>query len=304
MHQKLRVSKYTAVKRLVYSKLKDSLSIYTCCNKIAHTTDIDIPLSQGREYKRISYISGIAQKLSKYENLPPIEIARGLFSHLSRKDDKNFIIQIVSPCWIHLEASHTFLAAWLESLIVTNGEKQTDERDEEVIGDISLPALEAPPASATPHFAVQYAYARCCSLMRLASQEGLIKLRETNLNINEGLPQDIPPNILSPNAISWLDSGEKLRFIHPASYYLIHELVRVVDQLEYSCSSNAVSWEKAALNLSRAFESFWCKCRIFDEVKTTAPELAQARIGLVMATQSVLKFLLEEKLDIVAPQEV
>ncbi|KAB8334786.1 hypothetical protein SD80_008840 [Scytonema tolypothrichoides VB-61278] len=153
-------------------------------------------------------------------------------------------------------------------------------------------------------FTAQYAHARCCSLLRLAVNEGLIKLRESNVDEGENVKQNLLLSIFTPNPIPWLNSDEKLRFNHPASYLLINELVRVVDRLEGSDFGDSVNWEKAALDLSRVFETFWCKCRIFGEVKTASPELAQARIGLVLATQCVLKFVLEEKLDVFALDEV
>nr|WP_236117067.1 DALR anticodon-binding domain-containing protein [Hassalia byssoidea] len=146
-------------------------------------------------------------------------------------------------------------------------------------------------------FAVQYAHARCCSLMRLAEQEGLIQLNEPNTSSGMFC-------VISPSSIAWLNCDRKLRSCHSASFRLISQLVQVVDDLECPDQAGSVNWEKAAINLSQAFEVFWCNCRIWGEVKITSPELSQARLGLVIATQSVLRFLLEEKLAIFALVEL
>jgi hypothetical protein len=148
-------------------------------------------------------------------------------------------------------------------------------------------------------FPVQYAHARCCSLVLLAHREGLIKLREP-------VPNSSPSfwSIISPNPIPWLNSDGRLRLNHPDESRLIAELVEVVDNIECPDVRGSVKWEKAAVNLSQAFENFWCNCRIWGEVKIISPELAQARLGLLMATQSVLRFVLEENLGTFAPLEL
>lgn len=290
LHQNLLVSKNTGIKQLVYSILDTSLSIYTKSRAFVCTTYRKLPLSQGRDENKIIYISGIALQLSKSEKFPAMEIANGIVSHISANYDQDFKIQVVSPGWIHLEVTHPLLAAWLQSLAI----KEAIEA-REAGGEIT-------PSSSL--FTAQYAHARCCSLVRLAILEGLIQQGEPNQDDSESSKQRLLSSILTPNPIPWLNCDEKLRFHHPASYRLINELVRVVDSLAFPNLGGSVNWEKAATRLSGAFETFWCKCRIFGEVKTASLELAQARIGLVLATQSVLKFLLEEKLGIIAPYEV
>ncbi len=131
------------------------------------------------------------------------------------------------------------------------------------------------PGSESPLFTAQYVHARCCSLVRLARQEEFMS---------------------SSRYIPWLDADEKLRLTQEHSLELIAELVKVVDNLEFY---SVVKLEKAALKLSLAFDRFWSHCRILGEMKTS-PELAQARLGLVMATQSILRFLLEDKLGLSA----
>nr|WP_248277305.1 DALR anticodon-binding domain-containing protein [Brasilonema octagenarum] len=267
-------------------------------------------------------------RLAKFEKYPAIEIANGITSHISTNYDKDFKVQVVSPGWIHLELTHPLLAAWLQNLTVggvieqgaLSREQGSKERlagskgDQErmSIGSFSMQHPIKSSISSFPFsspnsgslFTVQYAHARCCSLLRLGVHEGLIKLGESNVDQGDNVKQNLWSSIFTPNPIPWLNSDEKLRFNHPASYLLINELVRVVDKVEGSDFGDSVNWEKAALDLSRVFETFWCKCQIFGEVKTASPELAQAKIGLVLATQSVLKFMLEEKLGYFALDEV
>jgi len=65
-----------------------------------------------------------------------------------------------------------------------------------------------------------------------------------------------------------------------------------------------INYLKLANSLSAAFQTFYSQCRIWGEVKTETPKLAQARLGLVLATQSLLRFILEELLSVLAPLEL
>ncbi|WP_339379166.1 DALR anticodon-binding domain-containing protein [aff. Roholtiella sp. LEGE 12411] len=234
-----------------------------------------------------------------------MELANAIASHLSAICGDVFSIQIVPPGLIHLELTHSCLALWLQSLAV--GHSEVDGESEgwgkwgmRRVGDQEK-CLILKEDSKFPNslFAVQYAHARCCSLILLAHQEGLIKLREP-------VPNTSPAfwSLISSNPLPWLNCDGKLHLNHPDERRLIAELVQVVDNMKCPEVSSCLNLKKAALNLSRAFENFWCNCRIWGEVKITSLELAQARLGLIMATQSVLKFLLEDKLEVFAPLEL
>ncbi|WP_267868549.1 DALR anticodon-binding domain-containing protein [Nostoc sp. CHAB 5836] len=265
-----------------------------------------------------------------------MELASAIASEISGVCGDVFSIQIVPPGWIHFELTHSTLAAWLQSIVVgSSGGGGGDEGDEGDEGDggllKSMPNTtlgEAAPTTSLRDttrtrflsvivrvasrregqykcpmsnslFTVQYAHARCCSLVLLAHGEGLIKLREPVPNTSSGFW-----DVITPNPIPWLNCDRILRLNHPDERRLIGELIQVVDNIECPDVSGSVKWEKVALNLSQAFEKFWSNCRIWGEVKITSPELAQARLGLLMATQSVLRFVLEEKLGVFAPLEL
>jgi arginyl-tRNA synthetase len=315
VHYKSPVSKYTSIKQLLYSYLIKSISIDTYRIENKCIKNEKIPLHKGRNDNRVIYTSSVSLRLSKSQNRKAMELARAIASDLSGICEDVFSIQIVPPGWINFELTHSALATWLQSLVVGSlGEEgEMGGREQGAGGEINSKFkiqnsklknfCLLPPLSQSPMpnslFAVEYAHARCCSLVLLAHREGLIKLREP-------VPNTSPVfwDVIFPNPLPWLNCDGTLQLNHPDERRLIGELIQVVDNIECPDVSDSVKWEKVALNLSQAFEKFWSNCRIWGEVKITSPELAQARLGLLMATQSVLKFVLEENLGVFAPLEL
>jgi arginyl-tRNA synthetase len=275
VHQKLLVSKYTAIIQLVYGYLTRAISIYARLQKNECIEKKDIPLSKGKSDIKISYISGIAFHLSKSHNSQTFSIATSIASYLSADLNAYLMVEVLPSGLIQIQVTDSLLAVWLQSLIDQNG------------------SIEASPVNFKGKidglsdcvFSIQYIHARCYSLLKLAQQEKLV-----DFNID---------NKYSSQPIPWLKSDGQLRLNHQAERCLIGNLVKIVDELQ-PVIARSVKWEAAALSLVQAFEDFWSACRIHDDLKTTAPELVMARIGLLMSTQSVLKFLLEEKLGIPA----
>ncbi|MBN3923198.1 DALR anticodon-binding domain-containing protein [Nostoc sp. NMS4] len=301
MHYRLPVSKYTSIKQLLYSYLIKSLSIDTYKSENRCIEDEIIHLYKGRDDNRVFYTSSVSLRLSKSQNRKAMELASAIASDLSGICEDVFSIQIVPPGWINFELTHSTLATWLQSLVVGSGGAINSKfkiQNSKLKNFCLLPSLSQCPM---PHaqFAIQYAHARCCSLVLLAHREGLIKLREPVANSSPAFW-----DVISPNPLPWLNWDGTPRLNHPDERRLIGELIQVVDNIECPDVSGSVKWEKVALNLSQAFEKFWSNCRIWGEVKITSPELAQARLGLLMATQSVLRFVLEESLGVFAPLEL
>ena len=285
MSHRLQFERNEAIKQLINRYLVSSLSIFTNNEEITSIKGIKVPLYQGGYNQKILYISGVAMRISKYNNSPVMDVAGAIAGHLSQNSDSLFRVKVASSGEIHIELIDSTLAAWLQNLIVVT---KTGQLINNFFHD-QLPT----PLNSLKIFTIQYAHARCYSLLRLGHQEGLIEFDRTDIQ-----------SFMSVNPIPWLNSDQKLRLNHPAETFLIHQLVKVVDDLVCADSSSAINWEKAGGNLSQAFERFWCNCRIWGEVKINSPELAQARLGLLIATQLVLRSVLEDKLGVVAPLEM
>lgn len=280
MHQRLLVSKYTALIGLIYGKLTELISTYAQSKKNIYIQKTQIPLSKGKSDIKISYVSAVALHLSKSHNSQPFELASSIASHLSANCGEHLLVQVFPPGLIEIQVSDFVLAVWLQGFI--------DNRRGERINLNRLVSGKAVISEFDPEslFSIQYVHARCCSLLRLAQQEKLI---DSNQICLESIP--------------WLNSGGELRLNHRAERRLISSLVKVVDELE-PIIVRPLKWEGVVLSLVKAFESFWSACRICGDVKTSTPELFMARVGLVMITQSVLKFVLEEKLGVSACLEL
>lgn len=288
MQYSLVVSKYTAIKRLIYSYLLISVDRFNHHQKQQSIITEQLPLYKGRDSKKVLYISGVALRLSKSHNQNPMEIADMIASQVSAICKENLLVRIVAPGWIHLELTDYLLASWLQHLTSVGLAEDGERRGVEIINPARL-------------FTIQYAHARCYSLILLAQREGLIQF-------NEPLPENWQERsllgLVSTTQIPWLNSDKQLILHHPAERSLISELIGAVDNLIFSNDHQAMNWEKLGLDVSQAFEVFWSQCRIWGEVKTNFPELTQARLGLVLATQVILRSLLVTKLGSVAPFEL
>ncbi len=261
-------------------------------------------LHLAKDYNSVLYVWAIAFRLSGVKNIPTLEIANILAS-LVRSAQANvvssdeiecwaqkqlaitinllqeFTVEVVPPGWIHLQIPEAAVAAWLHYIILTPPQLQTQENHQ--LTQITTSDL----------FTVQYAHARCCSLLQMAHREKLITLKKS---------VDISSKtfVVEPDLL-----GNGFRYRHVAERTLIIQLIGILDDLYYSYTSQKLNyWEKAALNLSQAFQVFYSNCRIWGEVKIQTPQLAQARLRLVMATQSVLRLLLQDKLGTEAPKEL
>lgn len=286
-----------------------------------------IPLNRGKDTTKVLYISAIALKLAPVWHLPPMTIATelanycragGHFSmppvctawekgqekgrHTAEAEEEEekggfslsstslLGIDVVPPGMVVLELTDSGIAQWLEyfctQLPRLMGESQKEEKLKSLVSEYL--------------FKIQYSHARCCSLLRMAHRDRLITL-DTYENSSAVFSQKIE----IPSPIPWQETDGRLRLDTPVERRLISQLFATSDALYFPrATSQQMNWEKFTHTLSEAFQNFYRKCRIWGEVKIDNPQLGQARLGLVLATQSFLGALLQEKLGIEAPREL
>ncbi len=249
----------------------------------------EIPLNRSKDSLGVVYISAIGLKLAKIWQQTPQAIATKLVETLQPQCNQDFTIAVAPSGIIQFELTDRAFALWLQHLAQT-----------------ALPVPQSrilsPVVSADRLFPIQYSHARCCSLLRMAHRDQIIAIGNPDVTT---APQIW--SLTAPNPIPWLDD-KKLRLVNPAEYNLISQLLTVLDNLapiiEQYNHQKPINYLKLADSLSEAFQTFYSQCRIWGEVKIENPKLAQARLGLILATQSLLRFILEEVLNTIAPLEL
>jgi arginyl-tRNA synthetase len=251
----------------------------------------EIPVNQIKHETGITYGSAIALKLSPRLHQSPFTLAQSLCIRLNTLSSssplacgtipRDVTVQVLSSGMLQFILTDVGIAAWLEQILRCS-KTPTFCQNLEISSDL---------------FQVQYSHARCCSLLRLAEREHLITLAEPSLITGK----TIKISAIS-SQISWLNNQNKLQFTQSYDYQLLTELVEIVDAL--FLFSDSTNWLKLAVQLSDSFQLFYRYCRIWGEVKQQTPELAQARLGLISITQFLLRILLEEKLGLMAYEEL
>ena len=297
-------------------------SIYQVQPQIILTREIPVKLDTNRT--QISYVSAIALLLEKAWGKPAPEIAQKLTESLAQTIEsndfeaqfsplqsvwKNFSFDANSAGWITLKLSDQGIAKWLETLIyffqnLTNSSDQMNNWDENSQIHLRDSTALRPSFSRITHcrdisrnstdvLLAQHAHARCCSLLRLGMQEGLIQLAvfSRGQSIVEPLP--------------WLEETASLRCDHLSEHQLIRQICQNLDEVSLvSNFSESKRTLKQVVKLSQAFCRFYADCLIFNEIKVNNPALAQVRLGLVDLVRSLLHLLLEDGLGIPAPPEL
>ena len=182
------------------------------------------------------------------------------------------------------------------------GDADEARRDTETFSPLCLtsPSSRSSPSRSpllmpTEIFTLQYTHARCCSLLRLAHQEGLVTLNQ------DQFPSDW--RVTMPALIPWLTAEMRLLLSHPAERQLISQLFVALDAIPSLSSSRPDIILRLAQEVSQAFQSFYSARPIWGSFKKSS-ELSQAQLGLVMATQRMICLLAEGLLNISIPLEL
>jgi DALR anticodon binding domain len=213
-----------------------------------------------------------------------------------------------SQGWLYAEFFSESLAQWLQTVLALTPHLEIQD-----LSSAILPSILSQEISADPDlFELQYAHARCCSLLRLGHQAGLIQLTEDTHFFN----------LTSPNPIPWLTAQGELRLQTESEQNLLRSLMQFPQSL---CSFSAiygrvhspapgcqtfVCWPldhriiQRHQRWSQLFQSFYRDCRVLGAVQTKTSELAQARLASLLLLKNVLGFWLNSVMQIDAPTQL
>ncbi|CAN1210972.1 hypothetical protein TUMEXPCC7403_12285 [Tumidithrix helvetica PCC 7403] len=197
------------------------------------------------------YTTSVSLSLGNLCQLDPLIIANRLNGRLDAIADSQFTAKVSEKGWLNFELSDRFLIDCLAALYDWQPDSHINTN------------YEAP-------WEVQYAYTRCCALLRLAEREGLLRDRQ--------IPFRWQP----------FEPKQKFLFQEPVEIQLVMAQLAIADRLTHaSASISAPMTLKLCEALAKSFLSFYDAYRIFG----VSQNQAVIRVSLLCLTQKLLIFL-------------
>ncbi len=203
--------------------------------------------------------------------------------------------------WLYISFGAEDLAKWLQTLIGETPELRLPAQAEKKIS----PKMDSGISSEPVLFDLQYAHARCCSLLRLAQQERFLRLDDTGNPCGHVRWQTTTGELLLQTKSEQALLRMLMQFPQPLSPQKViygcrfSKLPGAETRLEWSVPQKHL--HKQAILWSQLFGDFYRECRLFGEIQQTLPELTHSRFALIAMVKKVLAFLLEDMLLVKAP---
>jgi hypothetical protein len=256
--------------------------------KVVYASAIAHPIALQRQQPLLRIAHRIAAELTAWLQAesgasPPIRLP------LPRAALSQLLIYARDDGLVCVEVGDRALALWLDSVL--------------------LPLAAAPPAAvplvqAGGLFQIQYAHARCCSLLQLAHSTGRITLTLEETSAHPEQWCFVPPEV------PWLTAADRLVFVHPAEWQLVGALFSAAEDLQMWQASKervlagmaetvrSTEGRSGAEVLAREFLRFHRDRPLF--AQSESGELRLAQFGLLLATQRLLNTWLN-RLESVSP---
>ncbi len=253
-----------------------------------------------------TFASPVLLKLSRGEGVSAQHLGTRIlqtFVHQSEPEEFNPKLWINPEGWLYAGFDTNHLAKFLQNLITAEPTLLASVLTKEAL-EIRSPIISSDPV----FFELQYAHARCSSLLRLGHQEKFLP------------PKDLEHYFTGCGTSLWQTDGGELRLKTKAEQALLSALLQFPQSLSpqkvaYGCCAPTVSgaetrvmWplpqahlRKQAVFWGQLFSNFYSDCRLFGEIQTREPQIASARFALVLIVKKVLAFFLEDILQMTAP---
>lgn len=249
------------------------------------------------------YVSAIAYRLAAKLPLTPLQVCQKLQLPQSLPVSTVDCLEIDVCCddsgYIYFKLTPQAIATWLNHLHNLPRDFRPRLCPET--------ALVAPDARASS-IAI-YAHARCCSVLTLARNEGLVSLSDTWQITTPDWLSCIPKQHAHDlsHAKNRLRAQPMLIFEQGVEEQLIHALMDVLDGTWSAYADDRLKisqFQRFVLDLARCWLEFHRHCRIFGALQRQNPRLAIARCGLTAICRRYLQILLEDCLGVTAPTEL
>lgn len=171
--------------------------------------------------------------------------------------------------WLMIKVGDSILSQWLNEISKIRQVEILRKND---------PQVRKKEKQEEVKFIYYNTHARCCSILKSANEQNLIKLNNIEFKYNQW--QWEKPELVDYQCLDLYDSYEGK---------LVRELVRIVDKME----GNKLNYRTTLESLSEGILNVERGCRIWGEVLKKKKNLSLARLGLIAIALKYYQFLIQ-----------
>ncbi|MBL1208642.1 hypothetical protein [Geminocystis sp. GBBB08] len=227
--------------------------IKTQLNSLYDLSNIQFSIDLSKNKDNITYKTCLCLSLTQIQTQPPLYLAQNIANIFNQSYSKQDIfVKVSDDIWLEFIIGDRLINQWLNE-----------------VNKIEFLELKTSIKNKKNqvNFINYYIHARCCSILKSAHEDNIIKINNLKFTINQWCiekPSMINYQVLSLSAASYEQK-------------LIRELILITEKM----ANNKLNYQTSLINLGKAILDVECYCRIWGEIKIKNLKISQARLGLI-----------------------
>lgn len=257
--------------KIIPNYLSISALIKQEISNIYHVSNLNFSVELSQHKELFIYKTSLALQLAKIKQKSPLSIAQNIVNNLVKSNFQEcFSLKISAQGWLEFTVLDRLLNQWLNEYKPLNLPPNINQKIE-------------------INFVHIYVHTRCCSLLKSAHRQNIIKLNQLDLKMNKWQIKE--PKIMNYQTL--LTPGNKAK-----------ELIRELMIISEKINNQKLNYNSALNNLIKKILEFESSSSIWGKTLEKNTSISQAKLGLIALSLHYYQNIFQAQFNQELPQEI